>query len=253
MAEFKSWNSFRLFANTVRSRSRYFQSADTEEFLKAVLDTGVNRKISYKEGHAFWRAQLGHDLRLFRDEDGNEFEEPTAWGLERMVPRADKASEGRANPRGIPYLYLATAKETAISEVRPWIGAKVSVSQFKLQKGVNILMTMQDSKDRLSWMECLGTRELGPDECVRAVWTAIDDAFSAPVDRNDELAEYIPTQIIAEFIKTKGLDGIAYQSNFGNNGVNIALFDIKSAKPCNYWLHEVTGVNFKFKEGELSW
>lgn len=49
-----------------------------------------------------------------------------------MKPLRDKASEGRANPKGIPYLYLATTKEAPMSEVRPWIGSDISVGQFKL-------------------------------------------------------------------------------------------------------------------------
>lgn len=40
-----------------------------------------------------------------------------------MKPLSNSASEGRANPKGIPYLYVATDKETAMSEVRPSLGA----------------------------------------------------------------------------------------------------------------------------------
>ena len=48
-----------------------------------------------------------------------------------MKPLGGRATDGRANPRGIPCLYLATTKETAMSEVRPWIGSYVSAGQFE--------------------------------------------------------------------------------------------------------------------------
>jgi RES domain-containing protein len=42
-----------------------------------------------------------------------------------MKPIPKWQGEGRANPRGIPVLYLATHRETALAEVRPWIGAVI--------------------------------------------------------------------------------------------------------------------------------
>lgn len=42
-------------------------------------------------------------------------------------------------------------------------------------------------------------------------------------------SDYVPTQIIAELIKSLGYDGIAYKSSLAN-GHNIALFDLESAK-----------------------
>lgn len=82
-----------------------------------------------KDAH-LWRAQLGHDLRP--EYAGEELIDyfPTAYKPERMKPLRDSAREGRANPKGIPYLYIATDKETAMSEVRPWIGSIISAGCF---------------------------------------------------------------------------------------------------------------------------
>ncbi|MFZ0569740.1 MAG: RES domain-containing protein [Rhodomicrobium sp.] len=44
-----------------------------------------------------------------------------------MKPIPNWLSEGRANPRGIPYLYLASTRDTALAEVRPWIGSHITV------------------------------------------------------------------------------------------------------------------------------
>jgi RES domain-containing protein len=74
------------------------------------------------------------------DGDGNEVDEaPVGYGAARMKPRVDRAVEGRANPAGIPVLYLGATIQTAISEVRPWIGASVSVAQFKVLRKLRAL------------------------------------------------------------------------------------------------------------------
>jgi hypothetical protein len=99
-----------------------------------------------KEGFVLWRAQLGHEYR--EEKQGDEvFEIEAAYSPARMKPLPDKAYDGRANPKGIPCLYLATRKETALSEVRPWIGSYVSVGQFKILRDVELIDCSREHKD----------------------------------------------------------------------------------------------------------
>lgn len=83
-----------------------------------------------------------------------------------------------------------------------------------------------------------------PDAVEReeAVWSSIDRAFAKPITRSDDYADYVPTQIIAELFKREGLDGVAYKSNFGKNGYNIALFDLDAAALLNCTLYEVNKI-----------
>lgn len=37
--------------------------------------------------------------------------------------------------------------------------------------------------------------------------------------------EYLPTQFITEFIKSRGYAGVSYTSTMGTGGTNIAVFD----------------------------
>jgi hypothetical protein len=46
----------------------------------------------------------------------------------------------------------------------------------------------------------------------RVNWSDIDNAFSKPTKASDVKSVYAPTQIISEFIKSKGYDGTAYKS-----------------------------------------
>ena len=61
------------------------------------------------------------------------------------------------------------------------------------------------------------------------------------------MADYVPTQIIAELFKVSGFDGIAYRSSLGH-GHNIALFDLDAAKLINCFLFEVKKITFDFAE-----
>jgi hypothetical protein len=69
------------------------------------------------------------------DEDGEYVATvPTPHPRNRMNPLAERATEGRANPKGIPVLYLSTDQETAMSGVRPAVGTFLSVAQFEIRR-----------------------------------------------------------------------------------------------------------------------
>lgn len=242
MSKFKSWRSYWDFDLSVRRKLRFAWNSDVVEFLDTVLATSETRKVSLKKDTVFWRAQLGHD---WRDEgQGNEvFEVPCAHPPDRMKPLQDRASDGRANAKGIPCLYLSNRKETAMSEVRPWIGSHVSVGQFKLRESIEIV---DCSKNHSKTPVFLGEPE--PERIEEAVWSYIDRAFAEPMTRSDDSADYVATQIIAEQFKRAGLGGIAYKSKFGEDGYNIALFDIDASKLISCSLFEVKNIEMEFSQ-----
>lgn len=49
--------------------------------------------------------------------------------------------------------------------------------------------------------------------------------IAKPLRRNDSSLEYLPTQFITEFIKSRGYAGVSYTSTMGTGGTNIAVFD----------------------------
>lgn len=48
--------------------------------------------------------------------------------------------------------------------------------------------------------------------------------ISKVMDLSDKEIEYIPTQVIAEYIRSKGYDGIKFESSVNNGSYNYALF-----------------------------
>jgi hypothetical protein len=126
MKAFKSWASYFNFEWAVKHHTRYIYSDDVEVFLQTVSSTAEKRIEVIPKDSYLWRAQLGNDWRK-ENEFGEEI--PAPYSPDRMRPLPGRAKEGRANPKGIPYLYLASIRETALAEVRPWIGSRISVAQ----------------------------------------------------------------------------------------------------------------------------
>jgi len=147
------------------------------------------------------------------------------------------------NPKGISCLYLATDKDTAMAEVRPWLRLRVSVGQFKVSRDLVVMdCSVLHGSNRTWYFE-------EPDVAERemAVWAAIDHAFSEPVNPDDSTADYAPTQVLAEMFRASECDGIVYRSLLGK-GHNIALFDIESAELINCFLYEPRTITFAFDE-----
>jgi hypothetical protein len=236
MTNFESYRSYRQFAVSITKRWRYARDPEQAVFLKAVVASSVARQEVIAAGSKLWRAQLGH---VWRKEDlgGGVVEDlPEPFDVERMKPLRDCAREGRANPKGIPFLYLSTCQKTAVAEVRPWIGSYVSIAQFTLNHGVRVVNCVTDDHRIMMYFG-----EPEPEERERAVWKDIERAFSQPVTSGDDTADYAPTQVIAEFFRENGLDGIAYGSSLGE-GHNIALFDTEAVAPVKCGLVEIRRV-----------
>jgi len=240
---FTSWRSYWHFRQSVRRELRFVRTPETEAFIAAVLETSESRRVTIPSGRLFWRAQLGHDWRPMNSDTDDEI--PCAFPRSRMKPLPDRAWDGRANPRGIPCLYVATTKETAMAEVRPWVGSYVSVGQFRTHRELKVVDCGRSHEGFAFHFE-------EPDEAGRmdAVWRDIDRAFAEPMTRSDDQADYAPTQILAEVFKRAGLDGVVYRSTFGEDGFNLALFDPDVASLINCGLYEVKAMQPTFAEAD---
>lgn len=255
--EFASWRSYDEFARQVRHLRRYVWNTEVRAFLDTVRATLRDRDVKISEGTALCRAQRGvvYDPVV---QDGIEVGEvPHGYGAARMKPLPNRAPEGRANPAGIPVLYLASSEQTAISEVRPWIGAEISVAQFEVLRdlrAVNLSLGHgQTSIGHLTFAHLLGEKTPDAGAKEKAVWIDIDNAFSRPVTLSDDSGDYVPTQILAELFKDIGYDAIIYRSQFGAKGYNVAIFDAKDAQAINCAPYQVKGIEVTFEEIGNRW
>jgi hypothetical protein len=245
MTAFRSASQYWDFARSVRSGRRYIHTKEARDFLRAVTESADRRVNEVARGVFLWRAQRGSttiEVPIHGTDDTTEEDYPFDVG--RMKPLAGRAKEGRANPKGIPYLYLATHRDTAVAEVRPWKGAVVSVGQFMVVRKLRLVNTTLSSKQAFY----LGG-EPSPRKREEAVWGDIEAAFATPTTASDDTSDYVPTQILAEALRDSGFDGIGYRSAYGG-GHNVALFDIGAAEQRNCFLVRVKDVKFEFKVDE---
>lgn len=242
MAEFKSWRAYWDFCFRVISQNRYVRIQEDLEFLDAVLKTSKGRIRVVKKGQVFLRAQLGCG-----DEYVEEMDDSVDAPLpkSRMKPKSEYSKNGRANPEGMPYLYLATTIDTAMSEVRPWLGAKISCGYFEILKDLKVIdfSVMHGEMKAMIYFE-----EPSPEVREKVVWAHMDNSFSQPITRQDDAVSYIPTQILAELFKNEGYDGIGYKSAFEGGGYNICLFDVGVAKLTSCHLYETKKAEYNFSE-----
>lgn len=236
-----------IFSSAIRYRTRFLHDENVKLFLRAVADSSERRCCVLPANKALWRAQLGHDLEK-RSQDDHEWDEPSPFAAHRMKPLRDQAHEGRVNPRGIPCLYAANIKETAVAEIRPWLGALVSVAQLRIVRDLRLVDCSEghDSKFDIYF------EEPAPDEREKNVWRAIGRAFSNPANPDPAIAEYAPTQVLSEQFRQQGYDGVAYQSKLGT-GFNVALFDLDLVEVVDVRLYPVKAVQYEIGDLENSY
>jgi len=245
MSEFESQNSYSHFEHSVKRKARYVFEEKADKFLRTVLETSEHRKRKLPKDRFLWRAQQGDHWVTVCNDDGEEFEDQQPLPPDRMKPLTASAREGRANPKGIPCLYLATDKETAMAEVRPWIASYISVGQFKTLRDLTLVdCSVEHAAGPFAHIYM---KEPAPPEREKAVWAAIDYAFSEPASPDDSTADYAPTQILAEAFRNHGYDGIIYKSML-EKGFNVALFDLTAAELVNCFLYKAKSISFHFEE-----
>jgi hypothetical protein len=239
MANFHSWYDYLHSAISVTSEARYILSPFAKQFVESVMETSCRREHVAPEGTILWRAQLGSDSE---DVEHGGLIVPRAipFRPDRMKPAKDRAFEGRVNSKGIPSLYLSHDRETAMSEVRPWIGELISIAEFVVVEDVRLV-----DCSRLDADVILDSVEAAPKKIEDSVWKCIDQSFSEPVTRSDSAADYAPTQILSEAFKSQGFQGVAYKSSL-SDGLNIALFSIDLAECVRVDLVKTTSVKYQF-------
>ena len=235
----QNYESFAWYVTRLR---RHVLGKECQDFLAYVLETSTERSRRVEKSERFWRAQLGcdHEQPDFAKEYGPMIEvDPavTPYGPERMKPLAFSSEEGRVNPKGIPCLYCCTNLETAIAEVRPWIGSHVSVGEVVLSKDLDLVDCSLEPTAELA-CEFSGM----PKRREPELWRIINLAFSHPVIRTDNTADYAPTQVLAEKFSER-YDGIIYSSRLGP-GKNLALFNPDITTICNRSTHRIESVKF---------
>lgn len=243
--DFSAVADYGHFRQAVMRQTRYVFGARTKAFLDRLLATSGSRTLEMPKGKYLWRAQL-HD-----DPNENWYGESPPLPIERMKPLPN-CREGRINPKGIPSLYLAADQKTAMSEVRPWIGAVGTLAKFSTTRDLSLVdctTSRSVTPEQLATMRraCGLLQVPTPEERDQSLWEVINSAFSEPITLTDTSADYAPTQVLAEMFRSKGFDGIKFKSSLGT-GINVALFQLTDADVVDpRWKFQARSVLYDFE------
>lgn len=214
-------------AADLKHGNRFFPSADqNREFLERIVDL---HKKPVAAGVTYFRARVCDDDKGF--------------AAEKMgMPPSRKATAGRANPLGIPHLYMASDEDTCIQESRATQHNFVTVAKFKVVEP--LLVAKLDEFTNLDPFEIEDDagRQL---DAARTI-ERLGEELRKPVRPTDDEVEYVPTQYLAGLLRTLNYDGIIYSSSVRPGGTNIVLFsDEKVEVLPDPATHVVTGMTLE--------
>lgn len=249
--------------------------AHAKELLGEILDDGeiVRRSFapspSYiSEGLARWdtlRDEMMYENRWFLDVtiDQNRLRQlldlllapelPRKWYRARIrtddetfpidkmgAPPKRRAGHGRANPAGIPYLYLGSLPETAAAEIRPHTGEVACVADFTIPEIRAV--DLRNPRKLVSPFILTDASEIGQLRADLPFLERLGEELTRPVLPSGAAIDYIPSQYLCEFIKKSGFDGVVYRSSV-SDGINLALFDPPKAQGGAVSLYNVARVS----------
>lgn len=179
-------------------------------------------------------------------------EQRVPFSLDQMgKPPETLVGNGRANPVGIPCLYVASDAATAVAEIRPHKGEIVCVAEFEIRVPLN-LVDLRDPRRKISPFSL-------DEERLQMVHRNMDylcrlgSELTMPILPRAAHLDYLPSQYLCEFIKSlkydeginEGIykyDGVIYNSAMGL-GVNYAIFNDSDVVGVDVSLRQVDQVH----------
>lgn len=197
------------------------EPGDKEEILNLVFSKkSAFVKIDPESKYRLYRA------RRFQSEEKMIY---ALSNLEEQLgpPPPSSATAGRLNKENAPIFYGAEDLDTAISEVRPFVGSIVIVACFNVIRSIKLfdIGALEIGIRDMSFYDPSYVPRTEEDEFVFNLIRNI----STPVLPKNEVTDYLVTQYIAEYLSKIGIDGIIYRSTQSKKGGNnVALFDKSS-------------------------
>lgn len=228
----KTLEQWRTFTKEIKRNNRYFLGKEIDlELLRYLLDNFHTKK--YRKGKIFYRARVCKQNGLGKEKMGK--------------PPSEKAASGRANPVGIPYLYVSTDQETVKHESRATHLDYLTVAEFKLEKDIKVVSLRGVEEVSPFAME----KNLEDYLKHKSYLKMLESELSKPLRRYDHELDYLPTQYLCEYIKSIGNDAIEYGSSLNKGGINLAIFSDDKLQVKKTTLLEVTSVDLKTEPVEM--
>lgn len=221
------------FCESVTYNQRFFND-DARGFLAEIFKNIHLQRDSTQLYPVYWLNPLSESPTIYRARIVEEkeikavYEDPAG---QLGPPPRGLGKPNRMNPSGITALYGAFDKSTCVSELRPLVGSKVAIAEFRFKTKLCILdMTRFSAPTKeLNLFAKDHTRRLSQWRFMQRFMTEM----SKPISPTDEHINYVPTQIVAGYLnkiheveigreKTK-IDAIIFASAQRPKGKNIVV------------------------------
>ena len=192
-------------------------TTDLNKLENAGWKTLLDNRLQLSAGSSFYRARI-------------HYRESDEFGVDDMgAPDREFCKSGRANPEGIPFLYLSEETKTTFYETRVIKHDVVTVGEFKIEGTAPLYVEDLTDID-------LDDLELMDEDVVtlakrKLLIRVLSKDMSHPMRRFDSTVEYVPTQFICEYVQlTQSVSGIRFSSSVYPEGTNVVIFDPKLMK-----------------------
>jgi len=210
----ENYNHWEILKEELKWKNRFV--INIERLVELGWDGFFETQYELSKEVKLFRARLHHQsgLLVYKPEDMSS-------------PKKEVASGGRANPSGIPFLYLSDNPETVLYEVRASYLDELSIGSFHLKPEIESIKIVDFTEDTpLFQSSLINEPKINKTIKGKLLRQKISGDLSKPMRRYDSDLEYIPTQFICEFIKVfTGAFGIRFNSSLHPKGNNVVLFD----------------------------
>lgn len=229
----QEWEDFR---EELKHRNRYFP-----QNVKTIQE--IAKPLAFLQGRA--------PTKVYR---ARMCDQQVPYLIDQMGKPPEKlAGNGRANPVGIPCLYVASDAATAVAEIRPHKGELVCVAEFDVDPELK-LIDLQNPRKTVSPFE-LDDMALKLFRRYMEYLCRLGDELTMPVLPHFAHLDYLPSQYLCEFIKTirydghydKPYDGVIYRSAMGP-GINYAIFNDSKVMGRGVSLCRIDDIVVKFSD-----
>lgn len=228
--DFYSLSKWEEFCENVKHKARYF---DHKDF--SVSNTLNEFREFFQELEHFKNYNIFRAREIKNLAKKIEIESTPACELGKSPIKF--AQNNRFSPVGISYGYFALEKETAIKEIRANDKNEIAIGKFKIDKKLKLLNLCQSNMN--TKINIFHKNFDISIFCQKKFILEFLEDISKPIDEKDKLLDYVPTQIMAEYIWHLGYDGFLYDSSQNSNGVNLLIFG-NSYKYLDYEIRKIS-------------
>lgn len=208
-----SWEEFKF---VTKHNNRFFNLDENnrEELLKDISEIFAKLTIKLPSNSQICRARIMPDYDFSRD--------TKSIIKECGPPPVESSKPLRMNPVGISYFYGSTDEKTCLVEIRAGFNDRYILGKFKTRKELKLLDLTTN------WYELKEPSIFSEDykedlhQSIRFI-SDFANEVSKPVSDSEAPLEYLPTQVLSEYLRKEGFEGICFRSSLTNEK-NYTLF-----------------------------